>query len=638
MRTSKRVMRRTKAQGIAKSSLRAPRATRVAVSEPLPLEELVRLPTLLFPKLSWQRNRIGFYWDQTGQNELYVLTIGKNDAHQVSHGEVSRSVRTGPIWDRSGRSLAFTKDAGGDEKFDLYKIRIESGETTQLTQRSADMQAFQFSPDNRWVLIATDAAGRGGKRQLNLWRVPAEGGEPEQLTDYDSPVGFEGTASWSHDGRLIAFSTNETPNLKNSDVYVCRADGGDAHRVFRGREGSKDGAAAWHPDGRRLAITSDTSGSVCPGVLDLQTQAVTWFGRGGIDELAVEFSPDGRRLLTVRTNGVKIEPFVYDLRSGRSRRLLKDGGVTLGLEFVAEGQAVVAWYTNPVRRPEFALLRPGRPPTVLRPAEYGSIDPRRFVNCRTIRYPTFDGRRIEALLYAPPSIPRGQRLPGLVEVHGGPTAQFVGEFHELTQHLVSRGLVILQPNVRGSTGYGAAFRDLNRNDWGGGDLRDIVSGVQYLTGSPFVDPKRIGIWGGSYGGFMTYLATVKQPGLWKAACAWVGISDLERLYDESREHYRYYFRDQMGDPKLQRGTWRDRSAIHFADQLRARLLMVHGVNDPRCPLDQARLFRDRLIELGRTEGTDFEYVELTDEGHGSVDIEQKLRSFRVLSDFFARAL
>ncbi|MCI4317545.1 MAG: prolyl oligopeptidase family serine peptidase, partial [Thermoplasmata archaeon] len=128
------------------------------------------------------------------------------------------------------------------------------------------------------------------------------------------------------------------------------------------------------------------------------------------------------------------------------------------------------------------------------------------------------------------------------------------------------------------------------------------------------------------------------PELWKAACAWVGISDLERLYDESREHYQYYFRGQMGDPATNRALWRDRSPIHFADRLRTRLLMVHGTNDPRCPIDQARLFRDRLLALGRKEGTDFEYIELTNEGHGSSDIEQKLRSYQTVSDFFGRSL
>ena len=133
------------------------------------------------------------------------------------------------------------------------------------------------------------------------------------------------------------------------------------------------------------------------------------------------------------------------------------------------------------------------------------------------------------------------------------------------------------------------------------------------------------------------LAT-KKPDVWRAAVAWVGISDLHKLYVKSMEHFKYYFREQMGDPEKDFALWRDRSAIEFAEGLKAKLLIVHGVNDPRCPVEQSRIFRDRLVELGRKEGEDFEYVELTDEGHGSTDTQQKIRTFRILADYLERVL
>ncbi len=606
--------------------------------EPIPLEQLIRLPTLMFPKLSWQRNQVAFYWDRTGRNELYVQPLPRGEARKLTDGTAPLSVRTGPVWDRAGRSLVFTRDTGGDEKFDVYRLPLGADAPIRLTQQPSDMQIAEVSPDDRWVLFTSNAPGRGGRRQMNLWRVPLAGGAAEQLTDYASPVGFEGGSGYSADGRQIAFSTNETPDLNNIDVYVCRDDGSDAHRVFQARVGSKDSYVAWHPDRQHLGIQSDASGAVRPGVLDLADGSVRWFGRGSVDELGADFSPDGRRLLTLRTDGVRVEPFLYDLPGGRAHRIPTEGGLPVSLEFGAKPTELFAWYTNPTRRPEFARLRVDGPPVTLRAADYGELDRRRFVAGRAVRYPSFDGRKIEAILYAPRTTPRGMRRPAIVEVHGGPTGQFFPNFNALNQHLVSRGFVVLEPNVRGSTGYGSEFRDLNRLDWGGGDLQDIVHGARYLGRLPFVDPQRIGIWGGSYGGFMTYVATVKAPELWKAACAWVGITDLELLYSESREHYQYYFREQMGDPETHRDLWRDRSAIHFADRLRAKLLMVHGINDPRCPVDQARIFRDKLLSLGKREGTDFEYLELADEGHGSSDIAQRLRSFSTVSDFFARAL
>lgn len=197
----------------------------------------------------------------------------------------------------------------------------------------------------------------------------------------------------------------------------------------------------------------------------------------------------------------------------------------------------------------------------------------------------------------------------------------------------------MQPNIRGSTGYGVEWRDLNLKDWGGGDLEDVVAGARYLRALPFVDPDRIGIFGGSFGGFMTYMAVTKKPEVFKAGVAWVGITDLHKLYEEDMEHSRYYFRSQMGDPVKDYVLWRDRSAIEFAHQLKAPILIVHGVNDPRCPISQARIFRDKLLQLGKQEGQDFEYHEFADEGHGpGGDIQGKIRTFKLLADFLERRL
>ena len=149
---------------------------------------------------------------------------------------------------------------------------------------------------------------------------------------------------------------------------------------------------------------------------------------------------------------------------------------------------------------------------------------------------------------------------------------------------------------------------------------------------------RLVMFGISYGGYMTYLAVTKKPDLWRAGVAWVGITDLQRLYQGSMEHFRYYLREQMGDPEQNVELWADRSAVSFAQDLRAKLLIIHGANDPRCPIDQARVFRDRLVELGRKEGTDFEYVEFADVGHWSSDIEHKVRVFRLLEEYLDRVL
>jgi dipeptidyl aminopeptidase/acylaminoacyl peptidase len=243
---------------------------------------------------------------------------------------------------------------------------------------------------------------------------------------------------------------------------------------------------------------------------------------------------------------------------------------------------------------------------------------------------------VPAYLFTPLAKRGARGHAAMVWVHGGVHGDWNEAMLPFVKEAVQRGYVIITPDYRGSNGYGAAH--YNAIDYGGKELDDVMAAYDYLKTLPYVDPERLVVFGGSYGGFMTLIAATKKPDLWRAAVAWVGISDLHRLYEKSMEHFKYYFREQMGDPETDRALWRDRSAIEFAERLRAKLLMVHGVNDPRCPVDQSRIFRDRLLELGRREGEDFEYVELGDEGHGSTDIAQKIRTFNILAEYLERVL
>jgi len=598
----------------------------------IPLEELARLPTFLLPTLSWQRDKVAFYWDKTGRMELYMLDLTTREVAQLSHSEVPRAIRTGFAWSRDGQGIVFGKDKDGDEQHNLFHLDVRTGKVTQLTENpSVQEHALEFSPNDEWLLVNANLNG-----QMNLFKLHLERREYVRLTDHENPAA-EGI--WSPDGAWVAYATNETGDFVNQDVYLCDADGGRRRRLLRVREGSRDRPAAWHPDGKMLAITSDASGDNRVGLCDVATSEVHWLTPEGLDETAVEFSDDGRYLAALRNEDAMMRPVVYDVAAGEGHLLELPPGCGMGASFVGDGRKLLVTYDTDVRRPELLIydLRADTWQAIL-PAEYGCIDPALFVEHEYVRYPSFDGLEIPAILYKPRNFSEGDKLPAIVFVHGGPTGQFFRNFNPYAQFLADRGFVLLMPNVRGSTGYGVGFRDMNIKDWGGGDLEDVAAGAAYLKSLPFVDAGRIGVFGGSYGGYMTFMASVKKPDLWKAAVARVGISDLHRLYDSSMEHFQYFLRRNMGDPKADADLWRDRSAIHFMENLKARLLIVHGVNDPRCPIEQARIVRDRLLALGKVEGEDWEYVELGGEGHGSSDIEQKIRSYRLLVDFMERRL
>lgn len=601
-------------------------------SHRIQLEDIMHLPSVYFPATSFDGNRLAFYWDKTGQMELYVIDLPDGTPRQISAGNVPRSLRAGFIWSRDGTRIVFAKDIGGNEQHDLYGMDVASGEVSQLTDTpTAQDYPVEFSPDDVWISTLSNRDG-----QLNLYKLRSDGSEAIRLTDFATPVSG---GHWSPDGKRLAIETNEIKDLRNRDIYVVDADGSQCQRVLQVKEGSKESAVGWLPDGRRLAITSDASGVNRPGILDLPSGKIRWLGTDGVEESAVTLSKNGSKLATLRNQDASVTVVIYDLETEAERVLGAESGLAQWPEFARDDSAVVVAQASETRHREllsFDLVTGEE--RALTPVDYGSIDPCVFVCSKHVRYDSTDGLSIPAILYTPEDLPEEATAPAVVIIHGGPTGQFYRGFDPFAQVLVDRGYVVLQPNVRGSTGYGVEFRDMNLNDWAGGDLEDVAAGVEFLKSLGIVDPARIVAFGGSYGGYMTFMAVVKKPDLWKAGIAWIGITDLHRLYEKSMEHFKYYLRTLMGDPDENAELWRDRSAINFVENLTAKLLIMHGVNDPRCPIEQSRIFRDRLLELGYKEGEDFEYIEFTDVGHASSDIGQKTTTYKLIVDFLDRTV
>ncbi|MFW5935533.1 MAG: alpha/beta hydrolase family protein, partial [Halolamina sp.] len=260
-----------------------------------------------------------------------------------------------------------------------------------------------------------------------------------------------------------------------------------------------------------------------------------------------------------------------------------------------------------------------------------------------VTYESADGMEIGALLYDARDRPVGSEdevTPGVVKVHGGPHGQSMQSFDLYAQFLVSQGYSVLLPNYRGSIGRGREFQQSILGDWGGAEQEDVAAGGHWLGDREFVDADRLAVFGGSYGGYSAYCQLTMHPEIWTTGVAWIGITDLELLYEESMPHFQAMLEQQLGDPEENAERWRDRSPITHVGNMQAPVFVVHGVNDPRCPISQARTFRDALQERGWEAGPDddFEYEELEAEGHGSSDVEQKVRAFGLIGEFLERRL
>ena len=253
-----------------------------------------------------------------------------------------------------------------------------------------------------------------------------------------------------------------------------------------------------------------------------------------------------------------------------------------------------------------------------------AADASTFIEPELVRFPTHDGRDIAGYLYRP----AGHGPFGVVlSIHGGPEFQELPEYNYngLYQYLLSRGIGVLAPNVRGSTGYGTSFQKLIHHDWGGDELKDFEQAHHYLTGLDWVDPSRVGLFGGSFGGFATLSCVSRLPDLWAAAVSIVGPSNLVTFVSSVPPTWRRLMAEWVGDVESEQDFLRERSPITYADDIVTPLFVIQGANDQRV----VRAESDQIVERLRTRGVDVRYDVYPDEGHG---FAKRANESKALSD------
>jgi dipeptidyl aminopeptidase/acylaminoacyl peptidase len=600
------------------------------------LERLASLPSVQHAVASPEGDRVALYYDVTGRNELHVLDVERGDLRQISDGEVPRNARWHVKWSADGDSVYFHDDEGGNEQNDVYAISVrgdDEGEVEQLTALDGQAVLADVGKDGETLLLGSNRDG-----QMNLFSFDLASEEVTKLTDYERAAGGGG---FSPSVDRVAYTTNESDDYNNQDLYVADADGSNPRNLEIGETGAEAGFSDWGSDGNRLLVSDNTENFSRAGVYDLETDSVEWFGDLTAEESPVAFDDDGEGFYALRTRDAAVMPLYYDLETGEATELDVPEGVAAfsgaGTPLLEDGRVLIR-HTTPSRRPDLLAHDPesGETETLLA-AEYGDLNPDGFGDAEYFTFESHDGLEIGALLYD-----SGERpSPLVVNPHGGPRAADYRAFGMYTQFLLSRGYSVLQVNYRGSTGRGREFVERLYDDWGGGEQEDIAEAVRQVTAKDWVDEDRVVVFGGSYGGYSAYWQMVDHPELYAAGIAWIGVTDLEDMHANTMPHYRTELMEKyLGTPEENPELYRERSPVTHVENLAAPLLMVHGVNDRRVPVSQARIFRDALEAAGYQEGeeADYEYVELGEEGHASSDIDQKIRMLRTLDDFLQRRL
>jgi dipeptidyl aminopeptidase/acylaminoacyl peptidase len=510
----------------------------------------------------------------------------------------------------------------------LYRQALAGGPARPITPAFGAAAAPALSPDGRWVLYIHSDEGRDC-----LALVDAEGQSwPQRLVSGDdfymqpawSPHGaMLAWVSWSHpqmpwDGsRLVVGHLETTAGLPRLAEY-CQLVGDERTAVFQ---------PTFSPDGRFLAYIADPGGWGMLYLHDLE-QGTTRRLSSGSFELArpawvqgmrvFAFSPDGAAIFYIRNVEGFASLWRVDIASGVERQI---GGDLAGYSWldqisVAPGSGRVALIaSSSVCPPRVISVDPTTGAArIHRRSGDEQIDPAGLSRPTSLSWPAPDNSPVHGLYYPPASasIASNGKPPAIVRVHGGPTDQATARWDGATQFLATRGYAVLQLNYRGSTGYGRAYMEALRGEWGVVDVEDAAGAAHFLAHSGLADAERLAIMGSSAGGFTVLNTLIRHPGLFRAALCMYGVTDLFGLAAETHKFEERYTDSLVGPLPGAAARYRERSPAFHAEQIADALALFQGSDDEVVPPSQA----DAIVARLRASGVPHEYHVYAGEGHG----------------------
>jgi dipeptidyl aminopeptidase/acylaminoacyl peptidase len=394
------------------------------------------------------------------------------------------------------------------------------------------------------------------------------------------------------------------------------------------------------PDGRTLLITSNEKGGYQNvALLDVATKKQTWFTDLKWEAESGDFSPDGKTFTYMVNEDGRTDVYLVDRRTKHTDRLALPAGInTAGgtpSAYSSAGDRLLVMHQSSTQPADFWVYDLARRQShQLSFSALASLDPSRLPASQLVHYRTFDGKIISAFMWVPFNLKRERANPGIVLPHGGPTGQTTDSFSKTAVALASRGYVCIAPNVRGSTGYGMEFQRANYKDLGNGDLQDEVYAAKFLASTGFVNPKKIGITGGSYGGYMAMMAIGRTPDVWAAAVELYGITDWLTEQQHEEPQLQQYDQSLLGDPVKDRQVYEDASPIKYFKYAKAPLLVLQGGNDIRDPSEEA----EQAVTILKEEGKVVDAHYYPDEGHGFAKRENQIDALKRTVEWFDRYL
>ncbi|HEV2236462.1 MAG TPA: alpha/beta fold hydrolase, partial [Ktedonobacterales bacterium] len=491
---------------------------------------IAQLRNLAEPRWSSDGRTVYYLEAHDGQGALFAVPAGGGPATRLTSDPPAAPVAAyaGGFYTVAGDTIVYQ---GADRA--LYRMPATGGRGEKLATGGFGVAAPAFAPDGRQIAFVTDDGTTADIAVLAL-----DGASwPRKLA---APADFVADPVWSPDGKRLAWVEWSVPHMgwDQSRVVICDARTG-ARRVVMDAPEVSATLPQWSPDGKTFTFMCDQTGYMNlwrangdgsdprPWIEEpFDLAAPTW----GSGQACYAWAPNGRTLAYLRNEDARWLLRVLDVAGGETRPLGEPRTTYGGLRWAPRGKSLLAIRQGATQAPVVVVVNTETGEQhVVASAALGGLSGAGLVEPESITWRASDGLTIHGVLYRPSGLAAGERPPLLVSVHGGPTGHSGALWAAPIQYFVQRGWAVLAPNARGSSGYGRAYIQALRDEWGGADMADIVAGIEHVSGQGWADAGRVVVWGGSAGGYAALQLPALYPDHFKASVSLFGVSDLFSL-------------------------------------------------------------------------------------------------------------
>ncbi len=573
---------------------------------------------------SHDNTRILVSSNRTGVFNAWAFPVGGGEPEQLT-SSTTDAVFASSFFPDDDR-FVYSSDQGGNELNHVY-VQETDGTTTDLTPGENLTASFAgWAEDDRSFFVQSNERTQ---QAFDVYEHATAGYERSMF--YQNDEAFM-PGPISPDKRYVALTRLYTTS--DADIFLHDRETGTTTNLTAHEGQVSNAPADFTPDGSALLFTTD-EGSEYSALrrYDIATGEVTTLLAPDYDVLGAGYSRSGNYLVVATNEEARFLVRVYDAATMEQVELRDiPDGIVNGFR-ITRDDSYIAFYNTDGSAPSDLWAGPmDGTPTRLTDALSTEIRRQDLVTPEHIWFASYDGTRVPGLLYRPHQVLRAEPAPALVMVHGGPGGQAMVGYDPLTQALVNQGYVVFDINNRGSSGYGKTFYQMDDQRHGEADLGDVVASKQMLADLGYVDTTRVGIIGGSYGGYMVLAALTLQPDAFAVGVDLFGISNWLRTLTSIPpwwEAFREALYQEMGDPTTDSVRLHRISPLFNADNIRAPLMVLQGANDPRV----LQVESDEIVEAARANGVPVEYIVFPDEGHGFVRKENEIRGYSAILEF-----